>query len=135
MAMVQTKRLAALLLALLLTLFLLPSAWADSGVVGGTTVSGTVRVYLSSISSLTAVDVSIAGSYSVGGDASRALARGQNIRVSNSGGTLMMTADGQTQTMGGEPVSGRYRVYRQGRQRADHRPCVYGGLHARRAAV
>lgn len=60
MAMVQTKRLAALLLALLLTLFLLPSAWADSGVVGGTTVSGTVRVYLSSISSLTAVDVSIA---------------------------------------------------------------------------
>lgn len=70
MAMVQTKRLAALLLALLLTLFLLPSAWADSGVVGGTTVSGTVRVYLSSISSLTAVDVSIAGSYSVGGDAS-----------------------------------------------------------------
>ena len=100
MAMVQTKRLAALLLALLLTLFLLPSAWADSGVVGGTTVSGTVRVYLSSISNLTAVDVSIAGSYSVGGDASRALARGQNIRVSNSGGTLMMTADDQTQTMG-----------------------------------
>ena len=62
MAMVQTKRLAALLLALLLTLFLLPSATADGGVVSGTTVSGTVRVYLSSISSLTAVDVSIAGS-------------------------------------------------------------------------
>ena len=62
MAMVQTKRLAALLLALLLTLFLLPAALADSGVVSGTTVSGTVRVYLSSISSLTAVDVSIAGS-------------------------------------------------------------------------
>ena len=100
MAMVQTKRLAALLLALLLTLFLLPSALADSGMVSGTTVSGTVRVYLSSISSLTAVDVSIAGSYSVGGDTSRALSRGQNIRVSNSGGTLMMTANGQTQTMG-----------------------------------
>lgn len=100
MAMVQTKRLAALLLALLLTLFLLPSATADSGVVSGTTVSGTVRVYLSSISSLTAVDVSIAGSYSVGGDTSRALARGQSVRVSNSGGTLMMTVNGQTQTMG-----------------------------------
>ena len=53
--------------------FLLPSALADSGVVSGTTVSGTVRVYLSSISSLTAVDVSNAGSYSVGGDTSRAL--------------------------------------------------------------
>ena len=100
MAMVQTKRLAALLLALLLTLFLLPSALAEGGVVSGTTVSGTVRVYLSSISSLTAVDVSIAGSYSIGGDASRALARGQSVRVSNSGGTLMMTVDGQTQTMG-----------------------------------
>lgn len=100
MAMVQTKRLAALLLALLLTLFLLPSATAEGGVVSGTTVSGTVRVYLSSISSLTAVDVSIAGSYSIGGDASRALARGQSVRVSNSGGTLMMTTNGQTQTMG-----------------------------------
>lgn len=68
MAMAQTKRLAAMLLALLLTLFLLPSAHADGGVVSGTTVSGTVRVYLSSISSLTAVDLTIAGSYSVGGD-------------------------------------------------------------------
>ena len=76
MAMAQTKRLAAMLLALLLTLFLLPSAHADGGVVSGTTVSGTVRVYLSSLSSLTAVDLTIAGSYSVGGDANRALARG-----------------------------------------------------------
>ena len=100
MAMAQTKRLAALLLALLLTLFLLPSAHADGGVVSGTTVSGTVRVYLSSISSLTAVDVTIAGSYSVGGDESRALARGQSVRVSNSGGTLTMTVNGQTQALG-----------------------------------
>ena len=100
MAMAQTKRLAAMLLALLLTLFLLPSAHADGGVVSGTTVSGTVRVYLSSISSLTAVDLTIAGSYSVGGDANRALARGQNVRVSNSGGVLSMTVNGQTQTMG-----------------------------------
>ena len=100
MAMAQTKRLAALLLALLLTLFLLPSAHADGGVVSGTTVSGTVRVYLSSISSLTAVDLTIAGSYSVGGDVNRALARGQNVRVSNSGGVLSMTVNGQTQTMG-----------------------------------
>ena len=100
MAMAQTKRLAAMLLALLLTLFLLPSAHADGGVVSGTTVSGTVRVYLSSISNLTAVDLTIAGSYSVGGDANRALARGQNVRVSNSGGMLSMTVNGQTQTMG-----------------------------------
>lgn len=71
-----------------------------AGVVSGTTVSGTVRVYLSSISSLTAVDLTIAGSYSVGGDDNRSLARGQNVRVSNSGGVLSMTVNGQTQTMG-----------------------------------
>ncbi len=97
--MVQTKRLAALLLTLL-ALLPVPAAWADSGVVSGTTVSGTVRVYLSSIASNTSVDVTIDGSYSIGGDASRALSRGARLTVYNSGGTLLLTMDGQTQTMG-----------------------------------
>ncbi|MDO4741612.1 MAG: SpoIID/LytB domain-containing protein, partial [Eubacteriales bacterium] len=95
--MAQIKRIAALLLLLLLSA---AAACADSGVVSGTTVSGTVRVYLSSIASNTSVDVTIDGSYSVGGDASRALDRGETIRVSNSGGTLRMTRGGQTSTMG-----------------------------------
>ena len=56
--MVQTKRLAALLLTLL-ALLPVPAAWAESGVVSGTTVSGTVRVYLSSIASNTSVDVTV----------------------------------------------------------------------------
>ena len=97
--MVQTKRLAALLLTLL-ALLPVPAAWADSGVVSGTTVSGTVRVYLSSIASHTSVDVTVDGSYSIGGDASRAIPRGARLTVQNSGGTLLLTLNGQTQTMG-----------------------------------
>ena len=93
------RRLATLLLALLLPL-LAGAALAQGDVVSGTTVSGTVRVYLSSIRSLTSVDLTIAGSYSVGGDASRALSRGDRVTVSNSGGTLRMSVGGQTQTMG-----------------------------------
>ena len=99
MASLRTKRLAALATALLLTL-LLGAARADGGVVSGTTVSGTVRVYLSSIASNTSVDVSVDGSYSIGGDASRAIARGTTINVTNSGGTLVLRMNGQTQTMG-----------------------------------
>ena len=97
--MVQTKRLAALLLTLL-ALLPVPSILADTGVVSGTTVSGTVRVYLSSIASNTSVDVTVDGSYSVGGDQDRAIARGTTLTVSNSGGTLYMKANGGTQTMG-----------------------------------
>ena len=97
--MVQTKRLAALLLTLL-ALLPVPAAWADSDVVSGTTVSGTVRVYLSSIASHTSADVTVDGSYSIGGDASRAIPRGARLTVQNSGGTLLLTLNGQTQTMG-----------------------------------
>ena len=99
MASLRTKRLAMLATALLLTL-LLGAARADNGVVSGTTVSGTVRVYLSSIASNTSVDVSVDGSYSIGGGASRATPRGTTINVTNSGGTLMLRMNGQTQTMG-----------------------------------
>ena len=91
------KQIAALLLMLLV---LAPGALADDGVVAGTTVSGTVRVYLSSIASNTSVDITVDGSYSIGGDASRAIARGTRLTVSNSGGTLRLAMNGQTQTMG-----------------------------------
>ena len=96
--MVQTKRLAAALLALLA--LMASCALADAGVVAGTTVSGTVRVYLSSIAANTSVDVTVDGSYSIGGDASREVARGTRLTVRNEGGTLLLTQDGQTQTMG-----------------------------------
>ena len=97
--MAKTKRLAALLLTLLA---FLAASWAaaDTGVVSGTTVSGTVRVYLSSIASNTSIDVTVDGSYSIGGDTSRVVPRGTALTVSNSGGTLRLTMGGSTQTMG-----------------------------------
>lgn len=96
----MTGKKVASILVLILTLFLFPTACADGGVVQGSTVSGTVRVYLSSIASRTSVDVSIDGSYSIGGDTSRALKRGAKATISNSGGTLLLTIDGRTETMG-----------------------------------
>ena len=93
------KRAAALLLVLL-ALLPVPSILADSGVVSVTTVSGTVRVYLSSIASNTSVDVTVDGSYSIGGDTDRAIARGTALTVSNRGGTLHLTMGASTQTMG-----------------------------------
>ena len=97
--MARTKRIAALLLTLLVC-FAAAFAQADSGVVTGTTVSGTVRVYLSSIAQNTSVDLTVDGSYSIGGDTSKAVPRGAKLTVSNSGGTLRMTMNGSTQTMG-----------------------------------
>ena len=94
------KGLALMLAVLVLCLTLPPAALAESGVAAGSTVSGTVRVYLSSIGSLTKVDLTVDGSYSIGGDTSRAIARGTQLSVSNSGGTLLLAMGGQTQTMG-----------------------------------
>ena len=98
--MARTKRIAALLLTLLVLFAAAAMALADSGVVSGTTVSGTVRVYLSSIASNTSVDITVDGSYTIGGDTSREVPRGAKLTVSNSGGTLRMTMNGASQTMG-----------------------------------
>ena len=62
------RGLALLLAAMLLCLMLPAGALAQGGVVEGSTVSGTVRVYLSSIGTCTQVDVTVDGSYSIGGD-------------------------------------------------------------------
>ena len=88
------------MLLMLLALLPVPSAWAEAGVAAGTTVSGTVRVYLSSIASNTSVDVTVDGSYSIGGDSSKEIARGEQLNIRNSGGTLILRRNGQTQTMG-----------------------------------
>ena len=94
------RGLALLLAAMLLCLMLPAGTLAQGGVVEGSTVSGTVRVYLSSIGTCTQIDVTVDGSYSIGGDTSKAIARGAQLSVRNSGGTLMLTQNGQTQTMG-----------------------------------
>ena len=98
--MTRTKHRGLTVLLLLLALLLLPVTAAADDVRQGGTVSGTVRVYLSSIGSNTSVDLTVDGSYSIGGDTARAIARGTQINVQNSGGTLLMTMNGQQQTMG-----------------------------------
>ena len=98
--MTTTKRGGFALLLMLLALLLPMAAAADKGVRQGSTISGTVRVYLSSIGSNTNVDLTVDGSYSIGGDTSRAIARGTKLTVRNSGGTLLMHMNGSEQTMG-----------------------------------
>ena len=68
------------LLALALVLTFWPVVRAQ-----GASESGTVRVYLSSLSSLSTLDLTIAGSYSVNGDTSRSFARGDQVTVRCSG--------------------------------------------------
>ncbi|MBR5288274.1 MAG: SH3 domain-containing protein [Clostridia bacterium] len=95
----QFKRIGMLLIcAAMLFASALPARAAV--IASGTTVSGTVRVYLSSIASNTSVDLTIDGSYSIAGDTGRAIARGTKVNIKNSGGTLLLTMNGQTQTMG-----------------------------------
>ena len=95
----RRKGLVCLALVLLVC-FAAHWALADAGVSSGTTVSGTVRVYLSSIASNTSVDITVDGSYSIGGDTDRVVPRGSKLTVSNSGGTLRMSMNGSAQTMG-----------------------------------
>ena len=99
--MTTTRRRGIAACFMLLLCLLLPMmAAAAEGVVQGSTISGTVRVYLSSIGSLQSVDMTVDGSYSIGGDTSRAIARGTQLTVRNSGGTLLLTMNGHTQQMG-----------------------------------
>ena len=83
------------LLALALVLTFWPVVRAQ-----GASESGTVRVYLSSLSSLSTLDLTIAGSYSVNGDTSRSFARGDQVTVRCSGSTLTLEKDGSVQNMG-----------------------------------
>jgi len=65
-----------------------------------TSLSGTVRVYLSSLASQTALTLTVDGSYSINGDTSRMLSRGGSARVSFESGQLFLTVNGSRQSMG-----------------------------------
>ena len=65
-----------------------------------TSLSGAVRVYLSSLSGQTSLTLTVDGSYSINGDASRMLARGGSVRVSFESGQLYLTINGSRQNMG-----------------------------------
>lgn len=96
----KIRRALAVCCMLLVVCLLWPMGTAAEEIRQGSTISGTVRVYLSSIGQNTSVDLTVDGSYSIGGDTSRAIARGTKITVRNSGGSLTMAMNGQTQNMG-----------------------------------
>ncbi|MBQ3484571.1 MAG: SH3 domain-containing protein [Clostridia bacterium] len=68
------------------------------------TLDGMVRVYLSSMGSLTSMDVTVVGSYSVDGAASLYLYDGQQVHFAfdTASGNIAMTVNGTTYAMGKE---------------------------------
>lgn len=85
---------------LLCVIFICSPILTQAAARSGGTLSGTVRVYLSSMAANASLTLNIAGSYSIGGDSSRALNRGEQITVTNSGSTLYMNRNGVSQAMG-----------------------------------
>jgi len=108
------KRLISLLMALLVLLqlpavclseasaeFEVPSAAFSKS---GSTLDGMVRVYLSSVGTITSLDVTVSGSYQADGAQSLALSDGQKISVSfnSATGQITLNANGATYAMGRE---------------------------------
>ncbi len=84
---------------LVLFLFLLPVSARMESVRKGATLSGTVRVSLSSIAELTEADLIIDGSYTLG-EQGETLARGSALHVSNQAGKLVLETGGTRRSMG-----------------------------------
>ena len=114
------KQLTSFLLALMMTALLCP-AMADEAdeadpivraaplVRSGETLDGMVRVYLSSMGTVTSLDLTIVGSYSVGG-VDLTLSGGQQVHVSFSptSGQITLTINGTSYPMGTEAVLRRH---------------------------
>ncbi len=67
-----------------------------------TSLSGTVRVYLSSLSGKTSLSLTVDGVYSINGDSSRVLTRGGTVKVTYESGQLYLTVSGSKQSMGSQ---------------------------------
>lgn len=108
---IHIRKTAALLLALSLLCALLPAAYAQdlSGVKvrssvldsGTITADGMVRVYLSSITNQTVLNLKIGGGYSIG-TTGETLSDGTNVTVgfSTSSGAITLSFNGRTMNMG-----------------------------------
>ena len=98
----------AVLLALCLTFTAVPPlAWATEVDAAPLTVrsaatNGMVRVYLSSLGSPTQLDITVSGSYTLGGNTSLAMSSGETVRVTfdTQTGMISLTRNGQTTAMG-----------------------------------
>ena len=91
----------ARLTAIAIMLCLLATFGMAAEIAAGPLLSGTVKVYLSSISQLETVHVTLNGSYTLGEDGT-AFTRGEKLEIKNKGGSLVMTANGGTQTVGSQ---------------------------------
>ena len=106
----------AVLLALCLTFTAVPPlAWATEVDAAPLTVrsaatNGMVRVYLSSLGSPTQLDITVSGSYTLGGNASLAMSSGETVRVTfdTQTGMISLTRNGQTTAMGQEVAFRRH---------------------------
>lgn len=106
----------AVLLALCLTLTAVPPlAWATEVDAAPLTVrsaatNGMVRVYLSSLGSPTQLDITVSGSYTLGGNTSLAMSSGETVRVTfdTQTGMISLTRNGQTTAMGREVAFRRH---------------------------
>lgn len=116
------KRLKSLMLALLMLLSLAtPTVYAEETDVivlsapltkSTDVLDGMVRVYLSSLGSVTKLDVTVVGSYSVSGAVSISLYDGQVVSFSfnASTGQIIMTANGVTYNMGSDVTLRRHQA-------------------------
>ena len=72
--------------------------------------NGMVRVYLSSLGSPTQLDITVSGSYTLGGNTSLAMSSGETVRVTfdTQTGMISLTRNGQTTAMGQEVAFRRH---------------------------
>lgn len=107
------QKIAALLSALCLLMGAFPAMAADVGGVAVQSASlttqsaplnGMVRVWLSSLGSPSRLDLTVAGSYSLGGDLSRSFSSGTSLTVSfnSASGQLTLSQNGVVIYMGGD---------------------------------
>jgi len=116
------KRLISLLLAAFIILTVLPAdaqiemlePIVRSAPISKSTeaLDGMVRVYLSSLGSVTGLDITVVGSYSVDGSVKLSLTDGQKVSIqfSPSSGQISMTTNGRTYAMGNEMALRRHQT-------------------------
>ena len=116
----RMKRLTSLWLAIMMALAFIPAGAQEEGELlvsapltrASDTLDGMVRVYLSSLGSVTALDLTVVGSYSVEGAYKLTLYDGQKVSISFSTATgqITLTTGGASYPMGTEVVFRRHQT-------------------------
>jgi len=115
------RRLVSFAAALMIILTMILPAYSETAEVivraapmekSGSTLDGMVRVYLSSLGSVTSLDLTVVGSYTVDGAYSLTLYDGQmvNVSFSTSSGQITLYTNGSTYPMGSEVVFRRHQT-------------------------